>query len=68
MSQCRVAEPAPGYWRVVYSNPPINLLNATTVVELLDLVSRIELEPELRVVVFASANPDFWMARAAGYP
>jgi enoyl-CoA hydratase/carnithine racemase len=63
MTLFRVEEPTSGYWRVVYANPPINLLTSATVVELRDLVSRIETEPALRVVVFASENPDFWMAR-----
>ena len=58
-----ISEPTPGYWRVVFSNPPINLLNSTTVLELGDIVRRIEEAPDLRVVVFASAHPDFYMAR-----
>src|SRR5216684_6583896 len=63
MEQFTIEEPAPGYWRIVFSNPPINLLNSTTVIELDDIVSRIEAANELRVVVFASEHPDFYMAR-----
>jgi hypothetical protein len=68
MSQFRVKGPAPGYWRVVYANPPINPLNSTTVVELCDLVSRIEKEPVLRVVVADESPPgsaNVWRARPA---
>jgi enoyl-CoA hydratase/carnithine racemase len=61
--QFRIEERAPGYWRVVFSNPPINLLNSTTVLELAEIVGRIEEAPDLRVVVFASEHPDFFMAR-----
>jgi enoyl-CoA hydratase/carnithine racemase len=63
LKQFSITEPSPGYWRVVFSNPPINLLNSTTVLELGEIVRRIEQAQELRVVVFASDNPDFYMAR-----
>jgi len=63
LTQFSISEPAPGYWRVVFSNPPINLLNSTTVIELAEIVRRLEEALELRVVVFASAIPDFYMAR-----
>src|SRR5437879_8751912 len=61
--QFTIEERAPGYWRIVFSNPPINLLNSTTVIELDAIVSRIEAAEDLRVVVFASAHRDFFMAR-----
>jgi hypothetical protein len=41
LSQFTFTEPTPGYWRVVYANPPINLLNSTTVLELAELVQRL---------------------------
>jgi enoyl-CoA hydratase/carnithine racemase len=63
LTQFSIGEPTPGYWRVVFSNPPINLLNSTTVLELGEITRRIEEAPDLRVVVFASAHPDFYMAR-----
>jgi enoyl-CoA hydratase/carnithine racemase len=63
LSQFSVSEPSPGYWRVVFSNPPINLLNSTTVLELGEIVDRMEVAQELRVIVFAGAHPDFYMAR-----
>jgi enoyl-CoA hydratase/carnithine racemase len=63
LTQFSVREPSPGYWRVVFSNPPINLLNSTTVLELAALVERIEQQDELNVVVFKSENSEFFMAR-----
>jgi enoyl-CoA hydratase/carnithine racemase len=63
LSQFTVTEPTPGYWRVVYANPPVNLLNSTTVLELAELIGQIEQESHLNVVVFTSENPDFFMAR-----
>jgi hypothetical protein len=32
LTQFSITEPMPGYWKVVFSNPPINLLNSTTVI------------------------------------
>ena len=51
-----------GYCRVTFDHPPINTITATTVVELAELVGLIEHDRELNVVVFASANPDFYLA------
>jgi enoyl-CoA hydratase/carnithine racemase len=50
------------YWRVTFNHPPINTITATTVAELAELVSLIERDKELNVVIFGSANPDFYLA------
>jgi enoyl-CoA hydratase/carnithine racemase len=51
-----------GYCRVTFDHPPINTITATTVAELAELVDLIEQDPDLAVVVFDSANPDFYLA------
>ena len=51
-----------GYCRVTFDHPPINTITATTVAELSELVGLIEQDPDLNVVVFDSANPDFYLA------
>ena len=53
---------SPGYCRVTFDHPPINTITATTVAELAELVGLIEEDPDLNVVVFDSANPDFYLA------
>lgn len=53
---------SPRYWRVRFDHPPINTITATTVAELSELVEAIERAAELNVVVFDSANPDFFLA------
>jgi enoyl-CoA hydratase/carnithine racemase len=63
LTQSAVSMPSPGYWRVVFSNPPINMLNSTTVLGTRELVEKIEEAPDLKVVVFASEQADFCMAR-----
>ncbi len=51
-----------GYCRVRFDHPPINTITATTVAELAELVGLIESDPDLKVVVFDSVNPDFYLA------
>ena len=51
-----------GYCRVTFEHPPINTITATMVAELAELVGLIEQDPDLNVVVFDSANPDFYLA------
>jgi enoyl-CoA hydratase/carnithine racemase len=48
--------------RVTFDHPPINTITAATVEELAELVGLIETDPDLNVVVFDSANPDFYLA------
>jgi enoyl-CoA hydratase/carnithine racemase len=47
---------------VTFDHPPINTITATTVAELSELVGLIEDDPDLNVVVFDSANSDFYLA------
>ena len=51
-----------GYCRVTFDHPPINTITATTVAELAELVGLIEQDPDLKGVVFDSANPAFYLA------
>jgi enoyl-CoA hydratase/carnithine racemase len=51
-----------GYCRVTFGHPPINTITATTVAELAELIGLIEEDTDLNVVVFDSANPDFYLA------
>src|SRR4051812_20015307 len=53
---------SPGYCRVTFDHPPINTITATTVAELAEVVGLIEQDHDLNVVVFDSANPDFYLA------
>jgi enoyl-CoA hydratase/carnithine racemase len=55
----RINRRSPGYCRVTFDHPPINTITATTVAELAELVDLMEQDPDLNVVVFASADPDF---------
>jgi enoyl-CoA hydratase/carnithine racemase len=58
----RVIEETPAYWRVVFDYPPFNILDATLFQGLQDLLARMDASPSLRVIVFESANPEFYLA------
>src|SRR6201987_5240397 len=58
----RVIEEAPAYWRVVFEYPPFNMVDATIFEGLQDLLVRMDASPSLRVVVFESADPEFFLA------
>jgi enoyl-CoA hydratase/carnithine racemase len=60
--QIEISSPATGYWRATFRNPPINLIDLDTIAELSELVSRLEQESDLKVVVFDSADPDYFLA------
>ena len=52
----------PGLWTITFSNPPINMFVPTTIVELGALMTDLEADSSVKVVVFQSANPDFFIA------
>lgn len=49
---------------ITIDHSPINLLDAKLFGELAQLIDRIENDPEIRVLVFQSADPDFFIAHA----
>jgi len=61
-SQFNVDHTYPGLWTITFSNPPINMFVPTTIVELGALMTDLEADPSLKVVVFQSMNPDFFIA------
>lgn len=60
--QIRIDEVERGYWRAAISNPPINLVDLDTIEELSQLVARLETDAEVKVIVFASEDPEFFLA------
>ena len=48
-------------WRITFDSPPINLVSPEMITELPRLVDQMEADSELRVAVFESANPDYFL-------
>ena len=72
-SQFNTDRTYPGRWTITFMNPPINIFDPTTIVELGALMTDLEADLTVKVVVFQSANPDFFIAhldvaRAAAQP
>ena len=61
-SQFNIDLSSPSRWIVTFNNPPINMFVPTTIVELRALMTDLEANPSVKVVVFQSANPDFFIA------
>ena len=61
-SQFNIDRTYPGLWTITFSNPPINMFVPTTIVELGALMTDLEADPSVKVAVFQSANPDFFIA------
>ncbi len=58
----RVIEETPAYWRILFDHPPFNVADGAMFQALQDLLARMNVDPNLRVVVFESANHDFYLS------
>jgi enoyl-CoA hydratase/carnithine racemase len=63
-TQFGIEEVCPAYWRVTFANGPVNVLDADSIEQLAAVVTRIEDSDSVTVVVFTSANPEYFMAHA----
>lgn len=59
--QIRVEKRTPAYWRVTFDNPPFNIFGPETIPQMEKVVAEIEADTKLRVVVFDSAVPGFFL-------
>ncbi|MFB8757578.1 enoyl-CoA hydratase/isomerase family protein [Streptomyces nigra] len=57
----RVAVDA-GVARITLDNPPVNVLSGTMIRELHDVLGALEDDDSVRVIVFSSADPEFFLA------
>src|SRR6202047_736762 len=62
VTQFNIDRAHPGGWTITFNNPPINMFVPSTIVELGALMTDREADPSVKVVVFQSANPDFFIA------
>jgi enoyl-CoA hydratase/carnithine racemase len=53
---------SPAYWRVTFDNAPLNLYDPDVEASLAGIVDQLEADPDVKVVVFDSALPEFFMA------
>ena len=60
-AQIRLSQRSPGYVRVTFDNPPLNLMGPQFVLELRKIVDELEADEQLKVVVFDSAVEGFFL-------
>lgn len=58
----RLTKHSPAYWRVTLANPPLNVVGPSEVRRLVQILDQIEADPRVKVVVFDSAVPGYFMA------
>ena len=67
-AQIRVARQSSAYWRVTFDNPPLNVMGPQFVGEMRRIISDVEADKEVRVLVFESAVDDFSSITATSTP
>jgi hypothetical protein len=60
-AQVRLNRQSPAYWRVIFDNPPLNLMGPEFVMELREIMTAIETDEHPKVVVFESAVEGFYL-------
>jgi enoyl-CoA hydratase/carnithine racemase len=60
-TQIRLARLTPAYWRVTFDNPPLNLMGPEFVLQFREIVTALETDEQLKVVVFDSAVEGFFL-------
>jgi enoyl-CoA hydratase/carnithine racemase len=59
--QIHVTRKSPSYWRVIFDNPPLNLMGPEFVLQFRKIIGEIENDEKVRVVVFESAVDGFFL-------
>jgi len=60
-AQVRLSRQSPGCWRVIFDNPPLNLMGPEFVLEFREIMTAIETDEQVKVVVFESAVEGFFL-------
>lgn len=60
-TQIRLSRLTPAYWRVTFDNPPLNLMGPEFVLQFREIITAIETDEQLKVVVFDSVVEGFFL-------
>src|SRR6201994_2540394 len=61
VKQIHIVRRTPSYWRVTFDNPPLNIFGPETIPELNEIVTALETDESVKVVVFDSAVDGFFL-------
>jgi len=59
--QIRLEQRTPSYWRVRFDHPPLNIFGPETIPQLNEIVTALETDSDVKVVVFDSAVDGFFL-------
>ncbi|MFC8258854.1 enoyl-CoA hydratase/isomerase family protein [Streptomyces sp. NPDC057291] len=60
----RLNRVTPSYWRVIFDNPPLNIVAPEFLLQFRDIVTELENDDQVKVVVFGSAVDGFFLNHA----
>jgi enoyl-CoA hydratase/carnithine racemase len=60
-TQIRLTRISSAYWRITFDNPPLNVMGPQFVREFRDIITDVEADQEVRVLVFESAVEGFFL-------
>jgi enoyl-CoA hydratase/carnithine racemase len=60
-TQIRLERRSPNYWRVTFDNPPLNIFGPETIPDLNEIITALEKDEYIKVVVFDSAVEGFFL-------
>src|SRR5262249_17641242 len=52
---------SPAYWRLTFNHPPLNIFGPETIPQLNEIITTLETDEHVKVVVFDSAVPGFFL-------
>ncbi len=61
-AKIRLTRKSTAYWEVTFNNPRLNIVGSAEVREFVKIVDEIDTAPKVKVIVFDSAVPDYFMA------
>ena len=60
-NQIRITTHSPGYWQVTLSHPPLNIFGPESIPKLAAVISALEQDAHVKVVVFDSDVPGYFL-------
>jgi len=60
-TEIRLARHSPAYWRVTFDHPPLNIFGPETIPQLNEVITALETDEQVKVVVFDSAVEGFFL-------
>src|SRR5262250_613155 len=59
--EIRLSRRSPAYWRVTFDNPPLNIFGPEAILEMKEIITAVESDEQVKVVVFDSAVEGFFL-------